>query len=89
LVAATETAPDLLELLPPDLPLPTPAAQHVAPVTLHGPMRRLHCPYVPGNAVVRKVTAEHLIEAVGLFADCQVPHSPHLALQAHQRAPQT
>src|SRR3989442_10484658 len=31
---------DLLELLPPDLPLPTPAAQHFAPVTFHGPMHR-------------------------------------------------
>src|SRR5216683_3547681 len=77
---------DLLELLPPDLPVPTPAAQHFAPVTFHGPMHPLQCPDVPSNAVVRIVTAEHLIEAVGLLPDRQVPHSPHLVLQAHQRA---
>src|SRR5216683_3547674 len=80
---------DLLELLPPDLPLPTPAAQHLAPVTFHGPMDPLQRPYVPGDAVVRIVTAEHLIEAVGLLPDRQVPHPPHLVLQAHQRAPQS
>ena len=79
---------DLLELLPPDLPLPTPAAQHLAPVTFHGPMDPLQCPYVPSNAVVRIMTAEHLIEVVGLVPECQVPHSPHLVLQARPRAPQ-
>src|ERR1700730_4236480 len=78
----------LLEVVPTDLPLPTPAAQHFAPVTFHGTMHPLQCPYVPSNAVVRIVTAEHLIEAVGLLPDRQVPHSPHLVLQAHQRAPQ-
>jgi hypothetical protein len=40
-------------VLPPDLPLPTPAAQHFAPVTFHGTMDPLQCPYVPSNAVVR------------------------------------
>jgi len=33
-------------------------------------------------------TAEHSIEAVSLLPNCQVPHSPHLVPQAHQRAPQ-
>src|SRR5205807_10570306 len=60
---------DLLELLPSDLPLPTPAAQHLAPVTFHGPMDPLQRPYVPADAVVRIVTAEHLIEAGGLLPD--------------------
>jgi len=49
---------DLLKLLPPDLPFPTPAAQHFAPVTFHGPMDPLQRPEVPGDAVVRIVTAE-------------------------------
>jgi hypothetical protein len=84
-----ETAPlDLLKLLPPDLPLPTPAAQYFVPVTFHRPMDPLQGPYVPGDAVAGIVTAEHLIEAVGLLPDRQVPHSPHLLLQPHQRAPQ-
>ena len=30
-----------LELFPPDLPPPTPAAQHFAPVAFHGPMHPL------------------------------------------------
>jgi len=60
---------DLLELLPPDLPLPTPAAQQLAPVTFHRPMDPLQGADVPSDAVVRIVTAEHLIEAVGLFQD--------------------
>jgi hypothetical protein len=51
-------------------------------------MDPLQRPYVPGDAVVRIVTAEHLIEAVGLLSERQVPHSPHLVLQAHHRAPQ-
>jgi hypothetical protein len=38
---------DLLKLLPPDLPVPTPAAQHFAPVTFHSPMDPLQGPYVP------------------------------------------
>src|ERR1700745_1657026 len=60
---------DLLKLLPPDLPAPTPAAQHSAPVTFHSPMDPLQGPYVPGDAVVRIMTAEHLIEACGLLPD--------------------
>src|SRR5947209_18963138 len=60
---------DLLKVIPPDLPFPTPAAQHFAPVTFHGPMDPLQGPYVPGDAVVRIMTAEHLIEAVGLLSD--------------------
>jgi hypothetical protein len=79
---------DLLEFLPPDLPLPTPAAQHFAPVTFHGPMHPLQGPDVSGNAVVCIMSAEHLIEAVGLLPDRQVPHASHLVLQARQRAPQ-
>jgi CRISPR associated protein, Cas1 family len=41
-------------------------------------MDPLQRPYVPGDAVVRIVTAEHLIEAFGLLPDRQVPHPPHL-----------
>jgi len=77
-----------LELLSPDLPVPTPAAQHLAPVAFHGPMDSSQRPYVPGDAVVRIVTAEHLIEAFGLLPERQVPHPPHLVLQAHQCTPQ-
>src|SRR5437879_12657300 len=43
---------DLLELLPPDLPLPTPSAQHLAPVPFHGPMDPLQRPYGTGDTVV-------------------------------------
>src|SRR5579862_1498699 len=50
-----------LETRPPNHPFPTPAAQHFAPVALHGSMDPLQCPKVPGNAVVRIVTAKHLI----------------------------
>src|SRR6516225_10085054 len=67
---------DPMELLPPNLALPAPAAQHSAPETLYGPMDPLQCPDVTGNAVVRIVTAKHLIELVSLFPDRQVPHPP-------------
>jgi hypothetical protein len=77
---------DPLELLPPDRTFPTPAAQHLAPVTLHGSMDPLQCPNVAGNAVVRIVTAEHLIEMIHLLLKRQVPHPPHLVLQPHERA---
>jgi hypothetical protein len=66
-----------------------PAAQHSAPETLYGPMDPLQCPDVTGNAVVRIVTAKHLIELVSLFPDQQVPHPPHLVLQVHQRTSQS
>src|SRR5439155_22893509 len=42
---------DLLKVIPPDLPFPTPAAQHFAPVSFHGPMHPLQCPDVSGNAM--------------------------------------
>ena len=51
-------------------------------------MDPLQGPYVPSDALVRIMTAEHLIEAFGLLPDRQVPHPPHLVLQAHQRTPQ-
>src|SRR5271165_2388295 len=51
---------DLLKSLPPDLPVPTPAAQHFAPVPFHSPMDPLQRPDVPGDAVVRIMAAEHL-----------------------------
>src|SRR5215472_11593315 len=69
---------DLLELLPPDLALPTPAAQHFAPITLHGTMHLPQCPNVSGNAVVSIVTAKHLIEVVCLLLKRRVPHPSHL-----------
>jgi hypothetical protein len=49
-------------------------------------MDALQCPEVPGNAVVRIVTAKDLIEVVRLFPDRQVPPPPHLVLQVHERA---
>ena len=80
---------DLMELLPPNRALPTPAAKHFAPVKLHSTMYLLQCPNVSGNAVVRIVTAEHLIEVFRLLPERQVPPPPHLVLQVHQRAPQS
>src|SRR6516225_6778425 len=80
---------DPMELLPPNLALPAPAAQHSAPETLYRPMDPLQCPDVTGNAVVRIVTAKLLIELVSLFPDRQVPHPPHLVLQVHQRTSQS
>jgi hypothetical protein len=56
-----------MELLPPNRPFPASAAQHLAPEMLHGPMDPLQCPEVPGNAVVRIVAAQHLIELVRLL----------------------
>jgi hypothetical protein len=38
----------------------------------HSPMDPLQRSYVPGDAVVRIMTAEHLIEAFGLLLDRQV-----------------
>jgi hypothetical protein len=43
-------------------------------------MDPLQCPEVPGNAVVRIVTAKHLIEVVRLLLKRRVPHPPHLIL---------
>src|SRR5215467_1996959 len=77
-----------MKLLPPDLALPAPAAQHSAPESLDGPMDPLQSPDVPGNAVVRIVTAKHLTELVSLLLDRQVPDPPHLVLQVHQRTSQ-
>src|ERR1039457_701226 len=74
---------DLLELLPQDLTLPTPTAEHNAPVTLYDPMDPLQGSDVPGNAVVRIVAAKHWIEDVRLVSDRQVPHPPHLVLHTH------
>jgi hypothetical protein len=42
----------------------------------HGSMDPLQCPNIAGNAVVRIVTAEHLIEKIALLPDRQVPHPP-------------
>jgi hypothetical protein len=44
-------------------------------------MDSLQCSDVPGNAVVRIVAAEHLIDVVGLISEWQVPHPPHLIQQ--------
>jgi len=38
------------------------------------------CPYISGNAIVRIVTAKHLIEVFYLLPERQVPHPPHLVL---------
>src|SRR5215471_15603606 len=80
---------DPMKGLQPDLAFPASAAQHSAPETLYGPMDPLQCPDVSGNAVVRIVTAKHVIELVGLILDRLVPHPPHLVLQMHQRTPQS
>jgi hypothetical protein len=80
---------DPMELLPPDRAMPTPTAQHFAPVTLYGPMDPQQCPKIPGNAVVCIVTTEHLIEMIRLLLERQMPHPPHLVLQPHERASQT
>jgi hypothetical protein len=80
---------DPLELLPPDRAVPTPTAQHFAPVTLHGPMDPLQCPKISSNAIVCIVTTEHLIEMIHLFLERQVPHPPHLVLQTHERTSQS
>src|SRR5262249_41102944 len=57
---------DSMEHLPPNLAVPAPAAQHLAPVAFHGPMDPLQCSNVSSNAVVPIVTAEHLIDGVSL-----------------------
>src|ERR1700746_3480191 len=69
---------DPMKWLPPDRALPASAAQHFAPVALHGPMDSLQCPEVPGNAVVRIVTAEHLVEVSDLLRDRLPPPPSHL-----------
>src|SRR6516164_5265974 len=66
---------DLMKVFPPNRALPAAAAQHSAPIALHGPMDSLQCPEVPGNAVVRIVTAKHLVEVSNLLRDWLVPRS--------------
>ncbi len=78
-----------MELLPPDRAVPTPTAQHFAPVTLHGPMDPLQCPEIPSNAIVCIMTTEHLIEMIHLLLERPMPHLPYLVLQAHERASQS
>jgi hypothetical protein len=50
-------------------------------------MDPLQCPDVPGKAVVRIVTAEHLIE-VHLLLNRQMPYPSHQVLHVLQRAAQ-
>jgi hypothetical protein len=45
-------------------------------------MDSLQCADIPGNAVVRIVAAEHLIDMVRLISEGQVPHPLHLVQQA-------
>jgi hypothetical protein len=52
-------------------------------------MEPQQCPKITGNAVVCIVTTEHLIEVIHLLSQRQVPHPPHLVLQAHKRASQS
>src|SRR5262249_50355829 len=80
---------DLMKVLPPNRAFPASAAQHSAPVALHGPMDPLQCPDVPGNAVVRIVTAKHLVEVFSLFRNRLVPPLPNLFLQMRQRSSQS
>ena len=47
------------------------------------------CLNIPGNAIVRIVTTEHLIEMIHLILERQVPHPPHLVLQSRERASQS
>src|ERR1700741_3280718 len=77
-----------MKVLPPSRALPASAAQHSAPIALHGPMDPLQCPEVPGNAVVRIVTAKHLVEVLYLLRDRLVPPPPHLVLQTRKRTAQ-
>ena len=69
---------------PRNAPSPTPAGKHDAPIALHRPMDSLQCADIPGNAVVRIVAAEHLIDMVRLISEGQVPH-PHLVQQAEKQ----
>ena len=80
---------DPLKLLPPDRTVPTPTAQHFAPVMFHSPMDPQQCPKIPGNAVVCIVATLHLIEKFHLFLDRQVPHPLHLILRPHERSAQS
>ncbi len=77
---------DPLELLPPDRAVPTPTAQHFAPVMPHGPMDPQQCPKIPGDAVVCIVTTDHLIEVIRLLVERQVPHPPLFATSVDLRA---
>jgi Transcriptional regulatory protein, C terminal len=74
---------DPMELVPPDRAMPTPTAQHFAPVTLYGLMDPQQCRKIPGNTVVCIVATEHLIEMIRLLLERQMPHPPHLVLQPH------
>ena len=44
---------------------------------------------IPGDAVVSIVSTEHWIEMIHLILERQVPHLPHLVMQAHERASQS
>src|SRR5579862_306827 len=77
-----------MESLPPNVAFPAPAAEHLAPVALHSPMDSLQCPNVAGNAVVRIVAAEHLVELGDLLPNRRVPHASHQVLRVAEGAAQ-
>ena len=54
----------------------------------HGSMYPQQCRKISGNAAVCIGAAMHLIEMIHRFLKRQVPHPPHLVLQAHERASQ-
>ena len=80
---------DPLKLLPPDRTVLAPTAQHFAPVMFHSPIDGQQCTKISCNAVACMVTTEHLIGMIHQFSQRQVPHPPHLVLQAHESASQS
>jgi len=78
-----------MKVLPPNRALPASAVQHSAPIALHSTLDLLQCPNISGNAVVRIVTAKHLVEVLNLLRDWLMPYLPHLILQTRKRASQS
>jgi poly(3-hydroxybutyrate) depolymerase len=78
---------DLVECVPSEASAcPAAAAQHSAPVTLHGSIDFYETPEISGDAVIAIVGAQDDVDFTGLVTDLVMPYSPHQLLQRHKAA---
>ena len=80
---------DLVEGVPSEASAcPAAAAQHFAPVTLHGPIYFYETPEISGDTVVGIVAAQDGVDFTDLVTDRLMSYSPHQLLQRQKAAPQ-
>src|ERR1035437_5901058 len=78
---------DLVEGVPSEASAcPAAAAQHSAPVTLHGPINFYEAPEISGDTVIGIVAAQDDVDFTGLVTDFIMPYSPHQLLQRQEAA---